>query len=188
MERSIVAVNKNIEKEYKMLLTKQQYEKLFELLGAGQPICQTNHYFDTVDHQVRRKAGAMRIREINSAYIFTLKARKNSDTAAEYEMPVSSCNIEELSRPEIKKLLGEIGVEGPLLQVGQLMTWRSVIKTENAEICLDKNIYRDRIDYEIEYEYKKEHDGLRIFQEILAKVSLHYERNCLSKIARALGY
>lgn len=68
------------------------------------------------------------------------------------------------------------------------MTWRSVIKTENAEICLDKNIYRDRIDYEIEYEYKKEHDELRIFQDILAKVSLHYERNCLSKIARALGY
>ena len=33
MERSIVAVNKNIEKEYKMLLTKQQYEKLFEMDG-----------------------------------------------------------------------------------------------------------------------------------------------------------
>lgn len=40
---------------------------------------------------------------------------------------------------------------------------------------------------EIEYEYKKEHDGLSIFQDIMKQINVVYEKNCISKIQRAIN-
>ena len=44
------------------------------------------------------------------------------------------------------------------------------------------------IDYDIEYEYLKEHDGIKTFNEILHPFHMKYEKNCPSKIARAFDY
>ena len=62
-----------------------------------------------------------------------------------------------------------------------------MIDTGQAELCFDYNEYGDNSDYEIEYEYKTEHDGKNKFNEILLEIGLHYEKNCSSKIARALA-
>ena len=50
------------------------------------------------------------------------------------------------------------------------------------------NIFNDIHDYEIEYEYLKEHDGIKTFNEILHPFHMKYEKNCPSKIARAFDY
>ena len=42
-------------------------------------------------------------------------------------------------------------------------------------------------DYEIEYEYTSDHDGIHFFNSILEKYGLKWTKNCPSKIARALN-
>ena len=63
----------------------------------------------------------------------------------------------------------------------------SVFESEFAELCFDINYYNDKIDYEIEYEYKANHDGFTLFNSILSSIDLPYTKNCKSKIQRALG-
>ena len=179
-------MNQHIEKEYKMLLTKEQYELLLQQIQPDPPVKQVNYYFDTDDHQIQKRKGALRIREREGVFLFTLKLHKEDDTLYEFEKLLPSCNQSALLDPEIQSLLQTQSISGSLQLIGELVTWRSIRITDDAEICLDKNIYRDVIDYEIEYEYIREHDGLSIFQSILDLVHLQYKENCRSKIARTL--
>ncbi len=179
-------MNQHIEKEYKMLLTKEQYELLLQQIQPDPPVKQVNFYFDTDDHQIQKRKGVLRIREREGVFLFTLKLHKEDDTLYEFEKILPSCNQSALLDPEIQSLLQTHSISGSLQLIGELVTWRSMRITDDAEICLDKNIYRDVIDYEIEYEYIREHDGLSIFQSILDFVHLQYKENCRSKIARTL--
>ncbi len=180
-------MKQHIEKEYKMLLTKEQYEKLFLSLKMEAPVRQINYYYDTQQGQLRSQGGAMRIREREGRYLFTLKLRKSTDAVFEFEKEVGGCDLTTFMDHEIQSLLKENGVTQPLHQIGMLTTWRSMMAYEHAEVCLDHNIYRNREDYEIEYEYTQPHAGLPLFQAILEQVNLHYTKNCPSKIARALS-
>lgn len=184
--RGVYYMIQNIEKEYKVLLTEFQYQQLISLLSPNKPVKQTNYYYDTIDHQIQNKKGAMRIREKNGKYIFTLKIRKDQDSLFEYEKIVQTNDSSVFLDKDISQLLRKYDLNGPFQLIGYMTTYRSLCISEYAEICLDKNIYKNTTDYEIEYEYKKEHDGLSVFESILQKVGLHYEKNCASKIARAL--
>ena len=71
--------------------------------------------------------------------------------------------------------------------MGKKILVDDIFENEFAELCFDINYYNDMVDYEIEYEYKVEHDGYAIFNDILKKVNLKYTSNCKSKIQRALN-
>lgn len=176
----------NLEKEYKLLITAQQFKRLTEILGHPQPIKQVNHYFDTADRQIQKRLGAMRIRSRNGRFLFTLKLRQSDDAVMEYELELESDSITQLTHPQIQALLNEHGIHGELQPIAVLTTWRAMVQTADAEICLDRNVYGNTVDYEIEYEYRRPHNGRKAFQELLATVGLQYESNCRSKIARAL--
>ncbi len=179
-------MNQHLEKEYKVLLTKEQFDTLYDHLQPAVPIKQVNYYFDTIHHQIQNKGGALRIREKQGSYLFTLKIRKNDDTLYEFEKQLTGNDLQALHDDEIQTLLKKHGICEPLQLIGTLTTWRAICTTDHAEICLDKNLYNDTIDYEIEYEYLQEHDGLSHFQSILDVVHIRYLKNCTSKIARAL--
>lgn len=179
-------MNQHLEKEYKTLLTKEQFDTLYDFLKPADPIKQVNYYFDTVHHQIRNNRGALRIREKQGVYLFTLKIRKNDDTLYEFEKPLSGNDLQALQDAEVQSLLKKHGICEQLQLIGTLTTWRAMCITDYAEICLDKNLYNNTIDYEIEYEYTQEHDGLSQFQSILDIVQIRYLKNCSSKIARAL--
>ena len=178
-------MNKNIELEYKVLLNKEQFDILIALYPDLIFRKQVNTYYDTKDMSIRSMKGAMRIREVNNSFIFTLKMHKDNDLL-EYECEVEKNAVESLQTNEINILLKQYGLKGPFQQLTSLTTYRGMHITEYAEICFDKNYYGDTMDYEIEYEYKKEHDGLKEFQAILDHVHITYEKNCASKIKRAL--
>ena len=72
-------------------------------------------------------------------------------------------------------------------KIAELHTQRAVYESEFAELCFDISTYHGKTDYEIEYEYKKEHDGLSIFQDIMKQINVVYEKNCISKIQRAIN-
>ncbi|WP_416326843.1 CYTH domain-containing protein [[Eubacterium] hominis] len=179
-------MNQNIEKEYKVLLTKEQFHILTKQYDHLVFIRQINTYYDTEDWQIRKNYGSMRIREKEGHFIFTLKKHTN-EGLMEFEKEVFENSILAFEDSEIKALLLELNIKSPIVELTSLTTDRAVIFNGYAEICFDHNMYHGIEDYEIEYEYKKEHDGLRMFEDILKPLNIHYEKNCVSKSKRALS-
>lgn len=178
-------MNKNIEKEYKILVTQEQFEELLKEYPEAVFQKQVNTYYDTKDFTIRNNHGAMRIREVKDTCIFTLK-KHTSEGVLEYEIVVNENSIAVFEQDEIKELLSSLDVHDTIIPLTTLTTYRAMIDTGYAELCFDYNEYGSIKDYEIEYEYKKAHDGRSIFNQLLSKVNLHYEKNCTSKIQRAL--
>lgn len=180
-------MNKHVEKEYKMLVSKEQFDKLCSLYENLNFITQTNTYYDTVNRDIQKQKGALRIRERNGRFLFTLKMRQeNLDGLCECECEVSENSVHALRSKEIIQLLQEYHIEADIIPLTTLVTKRAVVETENAELCFDISTYGSHTDYEIEYEYKRPHDGLSVFQKLLDQVQLVYVKNCTSKIQRAL--
>lgn len=179
-------MNKNIEKELKLLVSEKQFNCLCKEYEPLNFILQVNQYYDTKDHTIEKKKGAMRIRTKDNKHIFTLKLYENNDLL-EYECEVNENSIIALNKPEIMQLLSSYHITGPFIKTASLKTKRAILVNEDAELCFDINEYNNFIDYEIEYEYKRNHDGYQKFNELLSKADLHYESNCKSKIARALN-
>lgn len=180
-------MNKHIEKEYKVLLSEDQFKKLCALYKNLNFVTQVNTYYDTQNHTVQNKKGAMRIREKNGTYIFTLKMHQDGlDGLCECECMVSENSVNAFQQADIRKLLEEYNIYGAIVSLTTLTTKRAVIDLKDAELCFDISTYSGYTDYEIEYEYKREHDGLSVFQEILNHIHVTYISNCQSKIQRAL--
>ncbi len=179
-------MNNNIEKEYKILVTKEQFNTLYKHFNAPSFYSQTNIYYDTYDFAIRNVKGSMRIRDINNKHIFTLKMHSPKGLL-EYEKNLPYNSIECFNDEEISSLLNKYHIQGPFHKIGNLKTERAIHDTEYAELCFDINTYNGIVDYEIEYEYKKDHDGLTAFQNILSIANIEYTSNCISKIQRALN-
>ncbi len=178
-------MKKNIEKEYKILVTKEQFYSLLERYPNITFESQTNYYIDTENQMLRAMQGAMRIRHINNQYIFTLKLPSEKGLL-EFEKEVASASLESLEDEKIKNLLEQYHIDGNFQFTTKLHTQRAIHRTPYAELCFDISTYNQITDYEIEYEYLCEHDGLQAFQDILKPIQVIYTKNCDSKIKRAL--
>ncbi len=119
--------------------------------------------------------------------IFTLKIRKDEYTHYEFEKEISAENINEIEDPEILNWFNQYQIPKNLHPTASFTTLRNVYAFENGELCLDKTYYKNHTDYEIEYEYTSDHDGIHFFNSILEKYGLKWVKNCPSKIARALN-
>lgn len=175
----------HVETEYKLLVSKEEFEKLSALYPNKTFIQQINTYYDTKDMQLRNMKCAMRIREKDNKFLFTLKT-PDPNGHLEHECYVNQNHSDVFNEPDIKKLLIELGISKEIVMITNLKTQRAVINTGYAELCFDINEYNGCIDYEIEYEETVKHNGINEFNKILARVGLHYKSNCKSKIARAM--
>ena len=90
-----------IERELKILVSKEQFKKILNSYEFKKPITQTNTYYDTNDQKIKHMNGALRIRTIENTHIFTLKIKKDSITHYEYEKEIQTTNINEIKDPEI---------------------------------------------------------------------------------------
>ena len=77
-------------------------------------------------------------------------------------------------------LLKEHGIYGEMTVLTSLTTYRGEVISNDAILCFDHSLYNGIEDFEIEYEYR------RAFQTILVPLHIQYEKNCISKIQRAL--
>ncbi|MDO4467420.1 MAG: CYTH domain-containing protein [Bacillota bacterium] len=175
-----------IEKELKILVSKKDYETIVNSYEFSSPWAQTNTYYDTPNGYVRSLNGACRIRSIGSKKIFTLKIRISPDSHIELEKEINVDSMKEIKDEEV---LGWIQkYEIPLNELAPIISFttnRRIVDLENAELCADETIFASHTDYEIEYEYKKIHNGIEEFNKILETIGKQYEKNCPSKIARA---
>lgn len=176
----------NLEVEYKILVTKEQFESLSALYPKKTFIKQINTYYDTADYDLRNQKCALRIREKNNTFMITLKTPAALGHH-EYECFVDENTPRMFENSEIKNILNKLHIHKPVIEIGSCTTKRAVVKTDKAELCFDINEYNNITDYEIEYEQTCEHDGIAEFNKILSQINLKFEKNCASKIKRTLN-
>lgn len=183
---------KDQECELKTLLTKDQAQALAKQNHFAPAISQVNTYFDTPDQQLKNNGMALRIRRIihpegKDEYILTLKKPLDAITKYEFERPVQAHTISELNTDEKSWLSQYLNIPEKLEPIAHFQTDRMICKSDDADLCLDHTYFKNHDDYEAEYEYRREHDGISQFKQILHKADAEYEKNCPSKIARAVS-
>lgn len=183
-------MSKPVEREFKVLLSKKQYEILLHSYDYSEIRNQTNQYYDTKDGFIKNFGGAMRIRYLNNNHIFTLKIRNDSTSNIELEKQIDTDNIQNIQDPEVLNWIREYHISlKDIHKTFKVHTVRNVYETEDAEICLDKTTFNNDItDYEIEYELKNSNGSIEKFNEFLKPAGIVFEKNCPSKIARAASY
>ena len=169
-------MNHAIETELKVLLSREQFNRLASFYQPLTFVRQINTYYknNNSDHY------AFRIREKEGTLLFTLKS-KTPEGVMEYEKIIEG---EPEDDPDVVRTVSSFGIEPPYEKLGRLVTYRAMVISELAELCFDINIYNDRLDYEIEYEAKKEHNYQVAFQKILDQADIVYRPSWGSKYRR----
>ncbi len=137
-----------IEHEKKVLLTEREYNYLFGVFSPmGKTVMQVNRYFDTVDWQNHAQGITYRVREKNGIY-----------TATEKQHCLGSCDCSRERSFSVNDPfdISPFQMDGLVYQ-GLLITVRTEWSPEEGVlICLDKNMYLETEDYELEIEYADE--------------------------------
>ncbi len=167
-----------IETELKVLLTREEFDRLAQLHQPLEFVRQHNYYYVSND----TSHYAFRIRTKGDETLFTLKAKVNGETD-EYEK-ILTTDLEQ--DQDVLDTLAQFGQKPPFRVFGELITDRAMVVTEYAELCFDINYYNGITDYEIEYEVKKEHDYKKAFRKILDEAGITYRKNRKSKYKRCL--
>ena len=157
-----------------MMITKENYDFLIESLSLKTNI-QTNYYYSTNNSKF-----AMRIREIDDSFIFTLK-EKQDGYKNEYEFSIKDNSLND---ERITELLSRFSIQNPVYE-GLMKTTRSIMNMKYGEFCLDKSEYLGITDYEIEYElYDASIDNNDEFMDLLKNNNLIYKESEKSKYGR----
>lgn len=166
----------HIELEYKVMINEDSYNKMLTHYDLN-PIKQVNYYYSA-----NKPFHAMRIREKEGKFIFTLKVREKN-YHKEYEFEVKENNIND---EKIQSLLKEFNIDA-VEYIGSMITYRAIKDYDHGELCIDKSEYLGQTDYEIEYELKNaDKDDFKTFERILSENDLEYTPSKNSKFKRFL--
>lgn len=181
-------MQKNLEVEFKSLLTKEEYERLISKFEGSRSDLQTNHYFDTSRFSLKAIDCSFRVRERNTFEI-TLK-RKKGYQILEKNLAITKEAFEDLKQTGYvddddlqDELLGLIGTQ-KLNNFMSLSTLRYYLPYKNGILFIDKSTYLGITDYELEYEAKSYHGGKKEFVEIINELGIQYKK-ADKKIKRA---
>ncbi|PEJ60801.1 CYTH domain-containing protein [Bacillus sp. AFS002410] len=183
---------KEIEIEFKNLLTKEEFENLktFFQINESRFQPQTNFYFETPNFSIKEHGGALRIRKKSStSYTLTLKIRqtvghleinqKISESEASNMLETSV-----LPDGEVKEYINEVKLDlNDLKLIGELTTNRVEFPYEDGLLVLDHSTYLNHEDYELEFEVTDENIGKQQFINLLMNHQIP-ERKTLNKIKR----
>lgn len=187
-----------IEKEFKNLLTKEQYDSLVEDYKDvfTKDVTQTNSYYD-YNGLLQEHKMALRIRIVEGKETgeITLKIPQSSLEVLEFTevLPVDLLNQFNNDKqftlpPSIQKALEKEGILlQTVMQTALLTTHRlEGALSENEWLVLDESHYNGKVDFEMEMEVRSLKLGEPVFLGILAKYNIE-RRQAESKIKRALS-
>ena len=186
---------KELEIEYKNLLTKLEYQNLLEITNLTKENIheQTNIYFDTKNRILKEKRQGLRIRLLPQKIEFTLKVpQKNSYTYLEitdilnvFDLDKSLEEQIDLSKSEVLNYLANENIfVTDLKEIGSLTTKRAEKKLDqNTLLVLDESYYYGVTDYELEMEVLDSAIGQKTFENFLAENNIPV-RPAKKKIAR----
>lgn len=183
-------MQRSTEIEFKSLLSKEEYDRLYEKFKSGRLDIQTNHYFDTQRFSLKALDTSLRVRERNNLEL-TLK-RKKGYAINEYSVPLTREDFEQLKKtgvvtfPEICDELTPLINNQRLYNFLSLKTKRIFLPYGNGVLFLDRCEYLGLVDYELEYEAKSYHQGKQEFINLITSLNIQYKKSD-KKIKRAFN-
>ncbi|MGM0844326.1 MAG: CYTH domain-containing protein [Bacillota bacterium] len=171
---------KELEIEFKNMLTQEEFQKLKDHFSLGEKdfILQENHYFDTSDNKLREKQCALRIREKNGKYEFTLKQPVHeglleTNQAITEEESTQMLNEGSMPEGEVRTAVQNLGIETETFShFGTLSTSRKELGYKDGLLVLDYSFYLNNEDYELEYEVKDRESGQEKFLDFLKTMNI----------------
>ena len=187
-----------IEKEFKNLLTKAQYEAIADDYQSvfTKDVTQTNSYYD-YEGLLQQHKMALRIRIVEGKETgeITLKIPQSSLEVLEYTevLPVDILNAynhdKQFALPtSLQETLENKGITLQTVNQTALLTTHRLegALSENEWLVLDESHYNGKIDFEMEMEVRSLELGEPVFLGILEKYKIE-RRQAESKIKRALS-
>lgn len=195
--KEVPTMSQNIEKEFKNLLNKEEYEALIVAfdLDETEPTKQTNIYFDTPDFKLKGLNSGLRIRMYEYKGEITLKTPIQENEKLETNDDLTLDEAKTLVEAHLMKATGNVAdklkglgiAPGDLVIIGQLSTIRYDFPGDKGTFFLDKSFYQDQMDYELEFESESLEEGALIFQNFLKLHDIKV-RKAKQKIERMLAY
>ena len=187
-----------IEKEFKNLLSKEQYDALVNDYKEvfTKDVTQTNSYYD-YEGLLQEHKMALRIRIVEGKETgeITLKIPQSSLEVLEYTevLPVDILNAynhdKQFMLPtSLQEALEDNGITIQTVNQTALLTTHRLegALSENEWLVLDESHYNGKVDFEMEMEVRSFELGEPVFLGILAKYNIE-RRQAESKIKRALS-
>lgn len=183
-------MSKELEIEFKTLLTKDEYIKLCEKFKDCKRNLQINYYFDTSRFTLKASDIGLRVRMLDKdKYIVTLKRKKgyvlqeineniNKETFDQF-LSTGIVPVEEIQKDLEDVIKGQL-----LVNYMSLSTYRIGFPYKKGQLAIDKCKYVDTVDYELEYEATSYEAGKREFVEIVREFDITYKKS-QPKIKRA---
>ncbi len=177
-----------VENEFKLMLTEQQYTKLYSMYGWDKEYTQTNYYFDTPSLDLINSHITCRVRFVEGAYYLQMKLPNGvQHSRIELEKRLGDALPFKLSSAELNKLSGKEDMPDVRL-VGELTTLRSIKRFTGAEIDLDRSSYLGKTDYELEIEFTDEQAARELLQELKQAAGIEAGTDvCLGKVHRFIA-
>ncbi|MGN1401529.1 MAG: CYTH domain-containing protein [Bacillus sp. (in: firmicutes)] len=173
-------MNQEIEIEFKNMLTESEFEKLQQFLSIREDdfFIQENHYFDTIDFDLKAQQSALRIRKKGDGFEMTLKQPHESglletnETLSETEA-LQMIEQNKLPACDMSRLLAKAGIQPDTLQYfGKLQTRRAEVAYQGGCLVLDHSRYLGIEDFELEYEVSDYAEGEKNFRLLLKELNI----------------
>lgn len=182
---------KELEIEFRNLLTKEEYDTLIESFRVKEEdfFEQTNYYLDTANFGLEERHSALRIRQLETQYQLTLKtpeARGLMETTQILGEDQASAIISGANIPvgPVRDTLKELGINHEDLQVfGSLKTIRAEKDYKKGLLVFDKNFYGSISDFDLEYEVSDYDKGKEVFDKLLKEYQIT-NQPAKNKVAR----
>lgn len=173
-----------IENEFKIMLTKEQYEKLLSEYDFS-TVTQTNHYYDTDRLEMSERHITVRVRELDGKFFLQMKLPTGRELSR-VELSRELDGLPERLSGELLKTLANEDFPA-LKRLGSLTTTRSIRKFDGGEIDLDRSEYFGKVDHEVEIEFTDEQAASEVLNEITKTLGIKPDSNvCTGKIRRFL--
>lgn len=146
----------NKEKEIKVLLSSDEYNRMVDLFDWTKDYYQINHYYGN-ESVLDIEPNTYRVREKNGKIKIQVKIPELKEGSLhikrEYEKEIEAVPSV-IRKEELSELTGK-SFDEDKEYIGKLTTHRKeCLDYSDVEICLDKNEYLNKTDYEIEIEFK----------------------------------
>lgn len=192
-------VNDNINMEYeaRIMINEEQYINIRKhYLNSKYPkeeIINENFYFDTEDLKLTSSHKVLRMRKINnSKYELTLKIKgENGDIEINHKLTDKEKDdlLENsiISYPPILDKLKESNIDpNSIRYITNLKTERLEVRLEYCLLVIDKNYYRNKIDFNLEVESSAKTLSKSQLEEIIKPFGLSIKKDYINKAKRAI--
>ncbi len=178
-------MTKNIEIEFKTIVTENQYKHILNKFGLQDNIFkQVNYYFDTDDYALNQNQIVLRIRKKHDAY-YKITLKSQSDKGAfENHVLLTKEQAEQMIMHGFNTSDFFEDLDYQVKFKVSLDNYRVSTPYQDGILFLDRCEYCNTTDFEIEYEVNNYDEGYQVFMTFLKDHDIEY-RSTKRKSERA---